>query len=97
MAKAEIEVWGKRYGVGCAPGDEPVLIALGQRLDARVREIAASAGDLGTERLLMAAALSFLDELSNAEQAGLALARLEGELARLAGRAEQLAAKAAPE
>ncbi len=63
MPKVEIEVNGKRYLVACAPGQEDRLVAFGDQLDARIRQIANATGDLGEARLLLIAALSLLDEL----------------------------------
>src|SRR5262245_15084525 len=63
MAKAELHVAGKRYMLACAPGQETRLKELGARFDQRVLELVAALGDLGTERLFLAAGLSLLDEL----------------------------------
>ena len=63
MAKAELIVSGKRYSLVCAPGQEGRLQELGARFDQRVLELVAALGDLGTERLFLAAGLSLLDEL----------------------------------
>ena len=63
MSKAELEIDGRRYVLTCNPGQEARLEELGARFDARVRELAEALGDLGTERLFLAAGLSLLDEL----------------------------------
>jgi cell division protein ZapA len=63
MAKADIEVNGRRYSVACAPGQEVRLGTLGARLDRQVRQIADAVGDIGEARLLLVAALSLMDEL----------------------------------
>lgn len=81
MAKADIDIFGKRYSVACAPGQEARLSELGTELDARVRRIAEAVGDVGEDRLLLVAALSLLDELGAAKAAP--TAELEGEVARI--------------
>ena len=63
MAKAELTIAGKRYALSCAPGQEARLEELGARFDQRVTELAEALGDLGAERLFLAAGLSLLDEL----------------------------------
>lgn len=63
MAKADIEVGGKRYSVACAPGQEARLARLGARLDTRVRQIGEAVGDIGEARLFLIAALALMDEL----------------------------------
>ncbi|HVY87373.1 MAG TPA: cell division protein ZapA [Hyphomonadaceae bacterium] len=63
MAKAELSIAGKRYSLNCAPGQEARLEELGGRFDQRVKELAEALGDLGPERLFLAAGLSLIDEL----------------------------------
>lgn len=63
MAKAELTIGGKRYALGCAPGQEPRLEELGARFDVRVADLKEALGDIGAERLFLAAGLSLLDEL----------------------------------
>jgi cell division protein ZapA len=63
MAKAELQIAGKRYALSCAPGQEARLEELGARFDQRVRELIEALGDLGAERLFLAAGISLLDEL----------------------------------
>ncbi|MEO0465268.1 MAG: cell division protein ZapA [Pseudomonadota bacterium] len=81
MAKADIEVFGRRYSVACAPGQESRLMDLGVQLDARINKIAEAVGDVGDDRLLLVAALSLLDELEAAKAAP--TAELEAEMARV--------------
>lgn len=65
MAKAELTIAGKRYALSCAPGQEARLEELGARFDARVKELVEALGDLGPERLFLAAGLSLIDELDS--------------------------------
>jgi cell division protein ZapA len=69
VAKAELSIAGKRYALSCAPGQEARLEELGARFDQRVKELINALGDLGAERLFLAAGLSLLDEL-DAQAAG---------------------------
>ena len=77
--QADIEIFGRRYSVACAPGQEARLNELGLELDARVSKIAEAVGDVGDDRLLLVAALSLLDELTAAKAAP--TAALEAEIA----------------
>ena len=63
MAKADLIIAGKRYALSCAPGQEPRLQELGGRFDQRIKELTEALGDLGPERLFLAAGLSLLDEI----------------------------------
>ncbi len=68
MSKAELNINKKRYIVSCEQGQEKRLQELGARLDERVVELAQVMGDIGVEQLFLAASLSLLDELEEAEQ-----------------------------
>ena len=63
LAKADLTINGRRYALACAPGQEARLEELGGRFDQRVKELVHALGDIGTERLFLAAGLSLLDEL----------------------------------
>lgn len=63
MAKAELSIAGKRYSLSCLPDQEARLQELGARFDQRVKELTQALGDLGHERLFLAAGISLLDEL----------------------------------
>lgn len=85
-AKAELLIAGKRYALSCAPGQEARLEELGARFDARVQELIEALGDLGPERLFLAAGLSLLDEL-DAEAAATGTKALDDRIAGLERRA----------
>ncbi|MFN3313029.1 MAG: cell division protein ZapA [Hyphomonas sp.] len=70
MAKADIQIQGRRFSIACAPGQEKRVAKLGEQLDARLTAITAAVGDIGDDRLLLIAALALLDELDAARQAG---------------------------
>jgi cell division protein ZapA len=63
VAKAELLIGGRRYALSCAPGQEARLEELGARFDQRVKELTEALGDLGAERIFLAAGLSLIDEL----------------------------------
>jgi cell division protein ZapA len=57
-----LDILGRRHVIACGPGEERRLAALGALFEARVRELAATLGDIGESKLYLAAALTFLDE-----------------------------------
>lgn len=94
MAKAELQIAGKRYALSCAPGQEPRLEELGARFDQRVKELVEALGDLGHERLFLAAGLSILDEL-DAQAANSGSKQLDDRIRNLENRAATLLTDAA--
>ncbi len=86
MARAELLINGKRYALSCADGQEPRLEELGARFDARVVELAEALGDIGPERLFLAAGLSLIDEL-DAQGAATGTKALDDRIAGLERRA----------
>lgn len=78
MPQIVVAIDGKTYRMACAEGEEDHLLALGARLDARVVELRGSFGEIGDQRLTVMAAITTMDELSEAEAR---IARLEAELA----------------
>jgi cell division protein ZapA len=78
MAQMTIHVNAKPYVVGCEDGEEAHLRALAALLDAKVRDAAAGAGQLGETRIMLLGALVLADELSDAEKK---LAAAEGKIA----------------
>ncbi len=94
MAKAELLIAGKRYALSCAPGQESRLEELGGRFDQRVLELTQALGDLGAERLFLAAGLSLLDEL-DAQAVGVGAKAMDDRIRNLENRAATLLADAA--
>jgi len=66
MSAVTIAVNGRSYSIVCDDGQEEHLRLLGQNLDKRVGELTSALGQIGEARLLLLAALSVLDELSDA-------------------------------
>ena len=62
MANTSISVNGRRYNLGCDDGEEERLMRLGQRLDARVQDLANQFGQIGDQRLLLMASITLMDE-----------------------------------
>jgi len=88
VAKAELEIVGKRYAISCAPGQEARLEELGARFDQRVKELIAALGDLGVDRL------SLMDEL-DAQAANSGAKALDDRIRNLEHRAATLLTDAA--
>lgn len=65
MGRVSININGRKYGLGCEPGEEERLMRLGQKLDARVNEMANQFGQIGDLRLLVMAGITMLDELED--------------------------------
>ena len=63
-------IGGRRYSLACAEGQEARLQELGARFDLRVQELVEAFGDIGPERLFLAAGLSILDELDGRDDPG---------------------------
>ncbi len=66
MAVVEVAINGRAYQVACDDGQENHLLQLGRDLDARVRDLAGSMGQVGDARLILMAGLLIADELSEA-------------------------------
>ncbi len=94
MAKAEIQIAGKRYSLNCAPGQEARLEELGARFDQRVKELTEALGEIGAERLFLAAGLSLLDEL-DAQALGTGAKAMDDRIRSLENRAATLLTDAA--
>jgi len=94
MAKAELIVADRRYSLNCAPGQEARLEELGARFDARVSELKDTLGDIGPERLFLAAGLSLIDEL-DAQGVAAGTKALDDRIAGLERRAATALAEAA--
>lgn len=93
-SRVELTIAGKRYALSCAPGQEARLEELGARFDARVKELGEALGDLGPERLFLAAGLSLLDEI-DAEASAKGVKQLDDRISGLERRAATVLAEAA--
>jgi len=68
MAKVSLTINGRKYALGCEEGEEERLHRLGEKLDARVAQMANQFGQIGDLRLLVMAGITMLDELEDVSQ-----------------------------
>jgi cell division protein ZapA len=66
MAEVMLSIGGYSYKVACRDGEEPHLLNLGQRVDAKVVAARSAVGNASEVRQLLLAALLFADEASEA-------------------------------
>ena len=69
MGQVVVKVNGREFPLTCADGQETRTRRLAQYVDAKVNEFVANVGQVGEARLLLLAALSIADELSDANEA----------------------------
>jgi cell division protein ZapA len=67
MAVVNVMVNGRAYTIACDDGEEEHLRELAAHVDARVRELLSSVGQVGDSRLLLMAALLVTDDLFDAQ------------------------------
>ena len=63
MAEVNLNIDGRTYAVGCDDGQEPRLRQLGQYVDQRLRDIAASSGTSNKAQLMVLTSLLLADEV----------------------------------
>lgn len=80
MAHVTVTINGRQYRMACEDGQEGHLTRLATDLDQRVEQLRGNFGEIGDSRLLVMAALTVSDELSEAAQR---VRRLEEELSGL--------------
>ena len=107
MAQVTVRINGYAYTVGCEDGQEAHLMAMARQVETRIESLKALGGQTGESKLLVLAALLMADELhdmgaeieearrvvAGAPRPDPALAQI---LARLADRAEEIAASLEP-
>ena len=96
MAQVSVSIGGRAYRLACNPGEEAHLEALARRVDEQIREMRASFGEIGDQRLTVMAALKIADEVSEA-QARADAAALRADEALQSERAARQAAEARAE
>jgi len=72
MAQVSVSIGGRNFRVACNEGEEAHLEGLAGQIDAKIAEMRASFGEIGDQRLMVMAALSIADELSEARAAAAA-------------------------
>jgi cell division protein ZapA len=81
MAQVTVTIGGRVYRLACNEGEEPHLETLARDVDAKIDSIRGSFGEIGDQRLIVMAALTIADELSEARRT---IAELEGRAAEIA-------------
>ena len=69
MAHVTVTIGGRNYRLACNEGEEHHLEALARDVDAKINEIRGSFGEIGDQRIVVMAALTLADELSEARGA----------------------------
>ena len=75
MAQVSVTIGGRAYRLACNPGEEAHLEALARGVDEKIKAMRASFGEIGDQRLVVMAALTIADELSEAREAASAQTR----------------------
>jgi cell division protein ZapA len=68
MAQVTVTIGGRVYRLACNEGEEPHLEKLASALDAKIDEIRGAFGEIGDQRLVVMAALTIADELTEAKR-----------------------------
>jgi cell division protein ZapA len=68
MAQVTVTIGGRIYRLACNEGEQPHLETLAGELDGKINEIRNSFGEIGDQRLIVMAALTVADELSEARR-----------------------------
>jgi cell division protein ZapA len=69
MAQVSVTIGGRAFRLACNPGEEAHLESLARGVDAKIAQMRASFGEIGDQRLVVMAALTIADELSEAQTA----------------------------
>ena len=81
MAQVTVTIGGRVYRLACNEGEEPHLETLARAVDSKIDEIRGSFGEIGDQRLIVMAALTIADELSEARRTISALEARAAEIA----------------
>ncbi len=63
LEPVSVKILGREYKLRCPPSEKPTLIAAAQRLDRQMREVREQGQVIGTDRVLLMAALNITHEL----------------------------------
>jgi cell division protein ZapA len=80
MGQVTVTVADKIYRIACNDGQEPLLIRLAAELDMKINEMRTAFGEIGDSRLVVMAAITFMDEREEIKNK---VAALSAELANL--------------
>jgi len=78
MAHVNVSINNRQYRMACEDGEEAHLLRLAKDLDLRIEELRGRFGEIGDTRLIVMAAITVADELS---EAGKRIRQLEADLA----------------
>jgi cell division protein ZapA len=81
MAHVTVTIGGRNYRLACNEGEEPHLESLARELDVKIDEMRVSFGEIGDQRLVVMAALTIVDELTEARRT---IAKLEQSVTEIA-------------
>jgi cell division protein ZapA len=81
MPHVSVTIGGRAYRLSCNEGEEPHLVALAGQVDGKISEMRTAFGEIGDQRLVVMAALTIADQLSEAKRNVVALEARVGESA----------------
>ena len=104
MAQVSVTIDGRKYRLACNEGEEARLESLAGVIDEKIGEMRAAFGEIGDQRLVIMAALTIADNLTEAQDAAAAERKrsdaaeertlaVASSLNELGSRLEQLAAR----
>jgi cell division protein ZapA len=83
MAQVSVTIDGRKYRLACNEGEEARLETLAGLVDGKIGEMRAAFGEIGDQRLIVMAAISIADNLTEArDEAAAERGRLAGAEAR---------------
>ena len=83
MAQVSVTIDGRKYRLACSEGEEARLEQLAAMIDDKIGELRSSFGEIGDQRLVVMAALTIADGLTEArDEAAAERERARAELAR---------------
>ncbi|HEY5226095.1 MAG TPA: cell division protein ZapA [Methylovirgula sp.] len=80
MTQVSVMIDGHAYRMACAKGEEVHLQTLARQIDERIETLRRNFGEIGDQRLIIMAAITFADDLAEAHRR---IGHLEAEIADL--------------
>lgn len=68
MAQVTVTIAGRVYRMACGEGEEAHLENLARAVDAKIGDLRGTFGEIGDQRIIVMAALTFADDLSEARR-----------------------------
>ena len=68
MAQVTVTIAGRVYRMACGEGEEAHLENLARSVDAKIEGLRGAFGEIGDQRIIVMAALTFADDLSEARR-----------------------------